>query len=138
MRMSWSPTPARWLPGAVPQGIRPPSPLSHTLSTAESSPLALLCLRQATGEPDAHLVVVETDYLPEPEFTLARIVEHAMLRAKDCVAFAPVNLDVPMVEARCPVTVDGSDANPKASHTPPHPMARGLLAARLRRCGERA
>eukprot|EP00873_Tetraselmis_striata_P044706 jgi/Tetstr1/464970/TSEL_009703.t1 len=67
----------------------------------------------ATGEPDATLVVVETDYLPEPEFAIGRMVEHAMLRAKDSVAFTTVNVDIPMVEARCPLTVEGSQTNPK-------------------------
>lgn len=75
---------------------------------------------QATGEPDATLVVVETDYLPEPEFAIGRMVEHAMLRAKDSVAFTTVNVDIPMVEARCPLTVEGSQTNPKASAPSPY------------------
>jgi hypothetical protein len=68
---------------------------------------------QATGAPDAALVVVDADCLPEPEFAMGRVVEHAMLRAKDCFSVTTVHPDVPLVEARCPIAVDGSETNPK-------------------------
>ena len=67
---------------------------------------------QATGPPDATLVVIEADYLPEPEFGLSRIIEHAMVRAKDCVTFAHMNTCIPMVP-RCAMALEGPDQSPK-------------------------
>eukprot|EP00951_Prasinocladus_malaysianus_P000572 scaffold4143_cov52-Prasinocladus_malaysianus.AAC.1 len=69
---------------------------------------------QATGEPDATLIVIEANYLFEPEFEISRIVEHAMVRGQDCATFCSSNDAISMIPRAC-VAMEGSEQSPKVT-----------------------
>mmetsp|Transcript_19282 Transcript_19282/g.53765 ORF Transcript_19282/g.53765 Transcript_19282/m.53765 type:complete len:441 (+) Transcript_19282:139-1461(+) len=81
-------------------------------------------LQAMGGNPDCTLAVADTDFMFEPEFSIARVIEHAMVCARDCITFSTMNPDITMVP-RCPIALEGPNKCPKLTKLDPlgEPMA---------------
>lgn len=73
---------------------------------------------------DNHLLIVDGDYIPEPDFNLNRIVEHSVVRAKDTVTYVTLAPEMG-ADVRDHVMLD-LERNP-AGRIPSNPEVMGVL-----------
>lgn len=68
---------------------------------------------------DSNLVVVDGDYVAEPDFSVQRIVEHAAVRGKDTITYTPAPREEMTETDAATVSFDLPGANPKVTAITP-------------------
>ena len=84
----------------------------------------LLHAIETTLGMDNHLLIIDGDYIPPPDFNLNRIIEHSIVRGKDTVTFVTLKPEMG-VSASDHVMLD-LQRNPSGS-LPANPEVRGVL-----------
>jgi hypothetical protein len=112
-------------------GFQPLELMTCDILVFLSLPCNATCVPLRVGY-DNHLLIVDGDYIPEPDFNLNRIVEHSVVRSKDTLTYVTLAPEMGAEVSDHVVGLVGYHLSPRyfAVKTPIQSMAASMAAGK--------